>query len=76
MKVKELIKKLQAFPEDTLVVTRWYEDWYDDISDTKIINIIKDNVDSEWNKKYHYFGLYSKASWADIQNRIEAIFIN
>lgn len=76
MKVKELIEKLQAFPEDTLVVVNWYEEWYDDIHHTEIINLIKDNVDEKWNKKTWYFGLYSKVYWADNQDSIEAVFIN
>ena len=47
MTVKELIQKLEAFPQDALVVAEGYEDGYDSIKKVSIIRVVE-NQTKEW----------------------------
>ena len=59
MNASELIRLLQEFSPDTIIVVRGYEDGYNDILKLRQVKI-KYNPDAAW-----YYGIYSDSEEAD-----------
>lgn len=67
MKVKELLRQLQTFPQDALVVTEGYEEGFDAVKKVSMIRV-EENTTKEW-----YIGKYIDSEKADA---VQAVFLN
>lgn len=54
MNIKELKEHIENLPDDMLVVTRWYENWFDDAYHKWVIKVLERKNKDWWDWKYDY----------------------
>lgn len=67
MTVAELIKKLQTFPADSIVVTDGYETGFEPVKKVEMIKINENHLREWWD------GMYEKSESPD---DMEAVYLN